>query len=153
MRVTRWLVIAALASACSAPSATEQTTTEAALVQSEKKTSTDPAVNPDAAALADFKVRVEKYADLHKQLAKGEARPQETADPAKISSTKTALAAKVQAARTDAKQGDMFTPAARPVFRRLVASELKGEDARDTKWPARANLSAYHWLRSPRPSP
>ena len=40
-----------------------------ALQQSEKKTSTDPAVNPHAAALLDFEIRVKAYADLHKRLA------------------------------------------------------------------------------------
>ena len=39
----------------------------------------------------------------------------------------------MQAARVDAKQGDIFTPAIRPVFRRLLAPELKGEDGRDAK--------------------
>ena len=53
--------------------------------------------------------------------------------PAKISAAKAALAAKVQAARAGARQGDIFTPAVRPVFRRLLAPELKGEDGRDAK--------------------
>jgi hypothetical protein len=134
MRVSPWLAIALVSSACAAPAATEHTTaTDAAIEQGEKKTSTDPAVNPDAAALADFKVRVDNYADMHKTLAKGNAKRQETADPARISATKATLAARVQATRVSAKQGDVFTPAVRPVFRRLLASELKGEDAHDTK--------------------
>jgi hypothetical protein len=134
MRVSPWLAIALVSSACAAPAATENTTaTDAALEQSAKKTSTDPQVNTHAAALADFKARVEAYADLHKRLAKGEAKPQETAEPAKIAATKKALAAKMQAARGDAKQGDIFTPAVRPVFRTLLAPELKGEDGRDAK--------------------
>ena len=83
--------------------------------------------------MAEFKARVDEYADLHKQLAKGDAKQKETADPAKINAAKTALAAKIQAARADAKHGDIFTPAIRPVFRRLLAPELKGEDGRDAK--------------------
>jgi hypothetical protein len=134
MRVSPWLAIAVFSSACAAPAATEhKTTTDVALAQSEKKTSSDPAVNADAAALAEFKKRVDAYADLHKQLAKGDAKPQETASPAKIASTKQALAAKLQAARAGAKQGDLFTPEVRPVFRRLLAPELKGEDGHDAK--------------------
>jgi hypothetical protein len=134
MRVTQWLVIAAFCSACAVPGATEHpTTTDAALAQSEKKTSIDPAVNQDAAALAEFKSRVDAYVDMHKTLAKGDAKPAETASPAKINSTKATLAARVQATRVNAKQGDIFTPAVRPVFRRLLAPELKGEDGRDAK--------------------
>jgi hypothetical protein len=134
MNVSRWLAVAMLSSSCAAPAATERATpTEVALEQSEKKTSTDPAVNPNAAALAEFKTRVDAYADMHKQLAQGNAKQRETADPAKITAAKAALATRVQATRVNAKQGDIFTPAVRPVFRRLLAPELKGEDGRDTK--------------------
>jgi hypothetical protein len=134
MRVSTWLAVAALSSACAAPDAREhKTTTDLALEQGAKKTSTDPAVNPEAAALADFTSRLNAYADMHKTLAKGEARPQETASPAKLNATKATLAARVQATRVNAKQGDIFVPAVQPVFRRLLAPELKGEDGRDAK--------------------
>jgi len=136
MRVTPWLAIAAISSACSAPAATDRTATTAtdiAIEQSKQKTSTDPAVNPNAAALAEFKKRVDAYADLHKGLATGDAKPQETADPAKIDATKNALVAKVQAARANAQPGDIFTADVQPVFRQLLAPELKGEDAHHTK--------------------
>lgn len=134
MRVTHWLVMAAVCSSCAAPGATEHTTTtDAALAQSEKKTSVNPAVNPDAAALAEFKSRVDAYVDMHKTLAQGEAKPQKTATPDKINATKATLAGRVQATRVNAKQGDIFTPAVRPVFRRLLAPELKGEDGHDAK--------------------
>jgi len=136
MNVSQLLVVAAFTSACGDAGATQRATppatpAEVAVKEGEKKTSTDPAVNPDAAAMAEFKARVDKYADLHKQLAKGAATQKETSDPAQINAAKAALAAKVQAARADAKQGDIFTPAIRPVFRRLLAPELKGEDGRD----------------------
>jgi hypothetical protein len=149
MPVSRWLapavLCAACAAACAAPAAEpaaataaapqqgEKNATAAALQQGEKKTSTDPAVNPHAAALLDFEIRVKAYADLQKRLAKGDAKQMETADPAMITAVKARLAAKLQAARRDAKQGDIFTPAVRPVFRRLLAPELKGEDGRDAK--------------------
>ena len=134
MRVSPWLAIAVFSTACAAPAATEEKTpADVALEQGEKKTSTDPAVNPDAAALAEFKARVDAYVDIHKEVAKGDAKPQETADPAKIAATKKALAGRVQAARVTAKQGDIFTPAVQPVFRRLLAPELKGEDGQDAK--------------------
>jgi hypothetical protein len=149
MHVVRWLAAAvfcaACTAACAAPAAEPAATTAAApqqgqkdatataLQEGEKKTSTDPAVNPHAAALLDFEIRVKAYADLHKRLAKGDAKQMETADPAMISAVRAKLAAKVQAARRDAKQGDIFTPAVRPVFRRLLAPELKGEDGRDAE--------------------
>jgi hypothetical protein len=134
MRVIQWLALAALGTACSAPAATEHATaTDVALAQSEKKTSTDPAVNPDAAALAAFKKRVDEYASMHETLAKGDAKPKEAADPATIAATRAALAARVQATRVNAKPGDILIPAVQPVFRKLLAPELQGEDGRDTK--------------------
>ena len=139
MNLSTSLVVAALMSACGGAAATQRsspppaTSTEAALKEGERKTSTDPAVNPNAAAMAEFKARVDKYADLHKQLAKGAAAQKETKEPAEIQAATKALAAKVQAARADAKHGDIFTPEIRPVFRRLLAPELKGEAGRDTK--------------------
>jgi hypothetical protein len=138
MNFSRLLVVAAFASACGEAVAEQRATppatpAEVAVKEGERKTSTDPAVNPNAAEMADFKARVDQYADLHKQLAKGAAAQKETSDPAQINAAKTALAAKVQAARANAKHGDIFTPATRPVFRRLLAPELKGEDGRDAK--------------------
>jgi hypothetical protein len=137
MHVSQWLALTVFSSwcaaACTAPAAEPASAATTVLQQSEKKTSTDPAVNPHAAALLDFEIRVKAYTDLHKRLAKGDAKQMETDDPAMISAVKARLAAKVQAARRDAKQGDIFTPAVRPVFRRLLAPELKGEDGRDAK--------------------
>jgi hypothetical protein len=136
MSVDRLLAagIAAFTLACNTPATTQQVTaTELAIQDGEKKTSTDPAVNSNAAAMSEFKMRVDAYADLHKRLAKGDAKQRETADPAKINAVAAALTAKVVAARADAKHGDIFTPAVRPVFRRLLAPELKGEDGRDSK--------------------
>jgi len=134
MKPIRLLVVAFLASACSGPSASQlETTTDVALQEGARKTSTDPEVNPDAAAMAEFKARVDAYADLHKRLATGDAKQKETDDPAKLNARTDALTAKVQAARVDAKHGDIFTPEIRPVFRRLLAPKLKGADGRDVK--------------------
>ena len=138
MRGSAFLFMAAITVACDSVagqrSTPPATPAEVAIKDGERKTSTDPKVNPDAKMMADFEARVEKYVDLHKQLAKGDAKaPKETPDPAEIAAAKTALAAKIQAARSGAKHGDIFTPEIREVFRRLLAPELKGEDGRDAK--------------------
>ncbi len=136
MKPSLWLAVALLSSACGGAVASDDrptNATEAALQEGERKTSTDPRVNPDAAAMADFKGRVEGYAELHRQLAKGDAKQEKNTTPTQINDTQKALAAKILAARANAKQGDIFTPAVRPVFRRLLAPELKGEDGRDAK--------------------
>ena len=137
MKTTPLLLVALFAAGCS-PAATEekpqaQTPVEAAKKAGEAKTTTDPAVNPNAAVMADFKARVEKYAELHKDLAKGDAKQKDDVSAEQINAQKTALTAKIQAARTDAKQGDIFTPEMRPIFRQLLAPEMKGEEGRDAK--------------------
>ena len=134
MKVSYWAAIALLASACGGSAAKEPPTPTAAAVQEgERKTSIDPQVNPDAAVMADFKGRVAGYVELHSQLARGDAKLEKNSDPVEINNAKAALAAKIQAARANAKPGDFLTPQMRPVLKRLLTPELKGEDARDTK--------------------
>ena len=133
MNVSRILAIAALSTACGGAIAQGGApVVEPVAAQTASGAAAAP-VNPKAAVLADFNKRVEQYADLHKQLAKGNAEQKETADPAKLNAAQTALAARIQSARANAKHGDIFTPEVRPVFRRLLAPELKGEDGRDAK--------------------
>jgi hypothetical protein len=133
MSLSRLLIVAACTSACGAVATQPPTPAEVAIEQGERKTSTDPDVNPDAAAMAEFKSRVDAYAELNERLAKGNAEPRETADPAKLNAVSATLAARIQAERKDAKQGDIFTPAIRPVFRKLLAPELKGEEGREAQ--------------------
>lgn len=89
--------------------------------------------NPDAVVLAGFKERVEAYMKLREDVEKGSAEQKETNDPAKIHVAQTSLAARVRAARKDAKPGDVFTPDVRALFRRLMHPETKGAQGRDTK--------------------
>lgn len=139
MKASALLFVAVVAAGCNrtAPATQAQppgqTPAQAAQKAGEAKTSTDPGVNPDAAVMADFNARVEKYAALHKDLAKGAAEQKSDRTPEQINEQKAALAAKIQAARASAKQGDIFGPDSRPVFRKLLAPELKGEDGRDAK--------------------
>jgi len=133
MKVNTLLLVAIFAIGCDRTTPAPQTPVEAAQQAGAAKTSTDPAVNPNAAVMADFKVRVDKYAELYKDLAKGAAAQKDNRTPEQIEAQKTALTAKIQAARAGAKQGDIFAPDTRPVFRKLLAPEMKGEDGRDAK--------------------
>ena len=100
------LLVAVLVAACGpAGSPQAQTPAEAAQKAGAIKTSTDPAVNPNAAVMADFKARVEKYAELHKDLAKGAATQKDDTNAEQINAQKTALAAKIQAARAERQAG------------------------------------------------
>jgi hypothetical protein len=110
-----------------------QTPAQAAQNAGAAKTSTDPTAHANEAVMADFRARVEKYAQLQKDLAKGPAAQKDETTAEQINAQKNALAAKIQAARAGAKQGDIFTPEMRPVFQRLLAPEMKGEDGRGAK--------------------
>lgn len=98
-----------------------------------KPSASPSAVNADAATLADFKQRLTKYIELQKDVADDSPPLKETSNPAKIDAAQEVLGAKIRAARMDAKPGDIFTPEARALFRRLMYPELKGEDGPETK--------------------
>jgi hypothetical protein len=84
-----------------------------------------PATNPDAAVLADFKDRVDKYVELRNKADNSAPPLKKTPEPAEIRSAQNALTERVGAARTGAKHGDIFTPAITAHFRRLLHPELK----------------------------
>ena len=91
-------------------------------------------VNADALALKDFTDRINAYMDLHNK-AKGQgAAPKQTEDAAQIAATQDGLARRIQALRLGAKPGDIFTPAIRNKFRRLMYPETNiGDDGADAK--------------------
>jgi hypothetical protein len=93
----------------------------------------EPKANPDALVLQDFKDRIDGYMKLQNQLTKGSARLKETKDPAKIKAAEDELGEKIRTARTNARQGDIFTPDIAAKFRRLMYPELKGPEGRETK--------------------
>ena len=90
-------------------------------------------VNPDAQLLADFSSRIDSYMALHNRLKKDAPKLKETKDPAQIKASQDGLAKKIQEARRDAKQGEIFTPEIRTLFRRLMYPETKGVEGRENK--------------------
>lgn len=78
----------------------------------------------DEATLKDFESRVTRYLDLRKKEAGTAPRPTNSAE--KIVESRQDLALKVKAFRSDAKQGEIFTPAIADYFRRQIAATLAG---------------------------
>jgi hypothetical protein len=93
----------------------------------------EPRVNPEALVLQDFKQRIDKYMELHKQLEKDAPPLKKTDEPAKIKASQDALATGIRAARAGAKQGDIFTPEIAQRFKSLIYPELKGQKGVATK--------------------
>lgn len=105
----------------------------AAQAQPKINTVNSTKANPDALVLRDFKQRVDKYVELHKQAARKSPPFKETTDSAKIKAAQQVLADTIQAARKGAQPGDIFTPEIRKKFRQLMYPELKGPDGRETR--------------------
>ena len=84
-----------------------------------------PAPNSDAALLADFKDRVEKYVQLRNKADNSGPPLKKTPEPAEIRAAQNALTERVGAARSGAKHGDIFSSEITAHFRRLLHPELK----------------------------
>jgi hypothetical protein len=70
---------------------------------------------------------------LHVKLERSLPKLPKDATPEQIDKNQRALARLVQEARVAAKPGDIFTPEARPVIKRLVASVFGGPDGKQLK--------------------
>jgi hypothetical protein len=90
-------------------------------------------VNPDAGVIAEFKAKIDAYNDLRRDLEKKARALKKTDDPSEIALVEKALAQQIRLARANAKPGDIFTPATRAMFRRLLGPTVKGEDGADNK--------------------
>ena len=76
--------------------------------------------------LDEFNQRVSRYVELHKDLASKLPEIKDKAEPERIVEHQAHLQRALMQARRSAKQGDIFTPAVRPYFERLVKAELSG---------------------------
>jgi hypothetical protein len=92
-----------------------------------------PLSDEDARALATMNDRLKEYVDLHLKLERSLPKLPEQATPEQIDKNQRALANMMQAARAAAKPGDLFTPEARPVIKRLLATVFAGPDGKQLK--------------------
>jgi hypothetical protein len=94
---------------------------------------TPPPVNDDAKALAAFLERVNQYATLHQKLENSLPHLSKESTPQQVDTHQRALAKLIQDARQSAKQGDIFTPDAQSVIRKLVGNVFSGPEGADLK--------------------
>jgi hypothetical protein len=80
----------------------------------------------DAAAVAEFNASVKNYAEMRDGLERQLPKLGEEAEAAKIDAHRKALAAAVQKQRSGAQAGEIFTPAVRDYFHRIIRSETRG---------------------------
>jgi hypothetical protein len=84
-----------------------------------------PGPNPDALVLQDFKHRIDEYVALRKKADTTSPPQKKTDDAAELRNAQQALAERIGAARSPAKQGDIFTPEITARFRALLRPEVK----------------------------
>lgn len=83
-----------------------------------------PASSADQKVLSDFSKQVKDYISKEHALAADKMKP--TSDVSKLEQQRKQLRDAVQQSRPNAKQSDLFTPEAAPVFRKLLAKVLNG---------------------------
>jgi hypothetical protein len=93
----------------------------------------EPAVNPYAQSMVDFRKRVDQYMKLRDEITRKVPEVKETADPAKISAREQALGQAIAAARASAMPGDVFGDEMSAYLRRILAEDWKSRSAADRK--------------------
>lgn len=88
------------------------------------------AVNQDAKAIADFKTRVDEYVALRKKADDSAPPLKKTDEPRDIKEAQQGLVERIGAARSTAKQGDIFTPDITALFKRVLRPESQEKDAK-----------------------
>ncbi len=91
------------------------------------------AADPQAAAIQDFQNRIDVYLRMTKEMSKGLSAPKPTNEPRVILERQRELARKIHEARSQAHQGDIFTPAIAKEFRRLLTLAMAGPNRADIR--------------------
>ena len=92
-----------------------------------------PLTPADAQALATMNDRLRQYLDLRTKIERSLPKLPKEATPQQIDKNQRAMEKLVREARATAKPGDIFTPEARPVIKRLLASVFGGPDGKQLK--------------------
>lgn len=92
-----------------------------------------PLTPEEAGALATMNERLREYIELHRKIEGTLPKLPKEATPEQIDRNQRAFEKLVREARATAKQGDIFTPEARPVITRLLATIFGGSDGRQLK--------------------
>jgi hypothetical protein len=92
-----------------------------------------PLSEADAAALATMNDRLQAYFDLHKKIEDELPKLGKEASPQEIDTRQRAFEQKMRDARKTAKPGDIFTPEAQVVIKRLLVAVFDGPEGRALK--------------------
>jgi hypothetical protein len=87
----------------------------------------------DTAGFKEFSANVQRYVDLHNRLNKSLPKLKNHASPAAIATHQHALAGRIQAARKNAREGDIFVPNAAKAFQDVIAREFQGPQGKNAR--------------------
>ena len=87
----------------------------------------------DKETAAAFEKRVKEYVGLREGLEDEMPKPPKDATPEQIEAHKAAFQERVRAARSGAKQGDVFTPEAARLVRAVIKDEFKGRERQELR--------------------
>jgi hypothetical protein len=90
-------------------------------------------VNPHARILQEFRKRVDGYIELREKARSGMPGLKETSEPAEITRREKALGRAVRAARSGAKQGEIFTPDISRVIRETIRANFIERDPKERR--------------------
>jgi hypothetical protein len=94
---------------------------------------TKPAVNADAATIQDFLKRVDRYVAVHKKQEDTLPKLPKQTTPEQIDAHERALGKLIQAARKDARPGDLFAPEMQRFIRTMFRPIFAGPDGLQIK--------------------
>jgi hypothetical protein len=92
-----------------------------------------PLTPAEAEALATMNDRLKEYTELHRKLEQSLPSLPKEATPQQIDANQRAFEVLLKEVRVSAKPGDIFTPEARPVIKRLLATIFGGPDGQQLK--------------------
>jgi hypothetical protein len=92
-----------------------------------------PLSEEDAKALATMNDRLKEYLDLHAKVERGLPGLPKEATPQQIDKNQREFERLIREARATAKRGDIFTPEAQPVIKRLLATIFAGREGAQLK--------------------
>ena len=87
----------------------------------------------DSQALSTMNDKIKEYIDLHTKLEATLPEVPKDATPQQIDKNQRAFEALMRKTRANAKRGDIFTPQAEPVIKRLLDSVFGGPDGKQLK--------------------
>jgi hypothetical protein len=118
--------------ACTGPAAPPATTESPASAPATERL-VGPLSPADAQALATMNDRLKEYVELHTKLERSLPVLPKEATPEQIDKNQREFEMRMREARKTAKPGDIFTPEARPVIKRLLATIFGGPDGQQLK--------------------